>query len=70
MAGSPAGGLKAAKTNRKKYGRDFYQRIGAEGGKVSSTGGFHQMSREDPASHREHSATGGRRSRRGSSKEN
>lgn len=32
MAGSTAGGLKAAKTNREKFGADFYARIGATGG--------------------------------------
>lgn len=32
MSGTPIGGRKAAKTNRKKHGRDFYKKIGAKGG--------------------------------------
>jgi hypothetical protein len=41
MAGTKAGGSKAAATNRAKYGGDFYARIGAMGGKVGRTGGFY-----------------------------
>lgn len=40
MAGSIAGGKKAAQTNMSKFGSDFYKRIGALGGKKSKTGGF------------------------------
>jgi hypothetical protein len=40
VAGTVAGGLAAAKTNREKYGADFYQRIGAKGGRLGRTGGF------------------------------
>jgi general stress protein YciG len=40
MAGSIDGGLKAAHTNKKKYGRGFYAKIGALGGKQGKTGGF------------------------------
>ena len=40
MAGTRAGGLKAAKTNRIKNGPDFYSRIGRKGGKNGHTGGF------------------------------
>ncbi len=40
MAGTKAGGQAAAATNRKKYGADFYARIGASGGKKGRTGGF------------------------------
>jgi general stress protein YciG len=40
MAGTKAGGKAAADTNKKKYGPDFYARIGAEGGKKGKTGGF------------------------------
>ena len=35
MSGSRAGGLRAAETNSKKYGQDFYKKIGAKGGLVS-----------------------------------
>lgn len=40
MAGTKAGGLKAAATNKEKYGKEFYARIGALGGAKSTTGGF------------------------------
>ena len=40
MAGTKAGGKAAASTNKTKYGRDFYARIGAIGGKKGKTGGF------------------------------
>lgn len=34
------GGIKAAKTNTEKYGKDYYSRIGRRGGKNSHDGGF------------------------------
>ena len=40
MAGTKAGGLKAARTNIKTYGRDFYAEIGRKGGRNGHTGGF------------------------------
>ena len=40
MAGTKNGGRKAASTNRTRYGRDFYAKIGAKGGKNGHTGGF------------------------------
>jgi uncharacterized protein len=40
MAGTKAGGLKAAAANKAKHGADFYARIGAKGGKNGNTGGF------------------------------
>lgn len=40
MAGTQAGGKVAAVTNKKKYGADFYAKIGAMGGKNGRTGGF------------------------------
>lgn len=40
MAGTKAGGQAAAKTNKTKYGSDFYAKIGAKGGKSGTTGGF------------------------------
>lgn len=41
MAGTKAGGLKAAATNKAKHGDDFYKRIGAKGGEKGRTGGFY-----------------------------
>ena len=40
MSGTVKGGLKAAKTNLKRQGKDYYKRIGSIGGKRSKTGGF------------------------------
>jgi len=41
MAGTKIGGRRAAETNLKKYGKDFYKKIGSIGGKLGTTGGFH-----------------------------
>ena len=64
MAGTKAGGLKAAATNKQRNGEDFYKKIGRLGGKNGHTGGF--------ASNRELArlagAKGGRVSRRGPAK--
>jgi general stress protein YciG len=40
MAGTKVGGIAAAKTNKAKYGSDFYSKIGSIGGKKGHTGGF------------------------------
>ncbi|MBI2008818.1 hypothetical protein HYS84_00215 [Candidatus Saccharibacteria bacterium] len=64
MAGTHAGGAKAAATNKTKYGKDFYARIGAMGGKMGHTGGFY--ANRDLA--RKAGAIGGRISRRGKAK--
>ena len=64
MAGTRQGGAKAAATNKTKYGKDFYARIGAMGGKMGHTGGFY--ANRDLA--RKAGALGGRISRRGKSK--
>lgn len=40
MAGNKAGGVKAAETNVKRHGEDFYRTIGAKGGKVKVPKGF------------------------------
>lgn len=40
MAGNRAGGLKAAETNKRRQGADFYARIGRRGGMNGNTGGF------------------------------
>ncbi|HET7630476.1 MAG TPA: hypothetical protein VFK03_03820 [Candidatus Saccharimonadales bacterium] len=40
MAGTKAGGVKAAQTNKNRHGSDFYAKIGARGGQRGTTGGF------------------------------
>lgn len=60
MAGTKKGGLAAAASNKAKYGNNFYRIIGAKGGSLSRTGGFHQ-NRELA---RQAGAIGGRISRR------
>lgn len=40
MSGTRAGGLKAAKTNKKRHGKNFYANIGRKGGQNGNTGGF------------------------------
>lgn len=64
MAGTKAGGIKAAVTNKTEYGADFYARIGAIGGKKGRTGGF----AANPELARIAGAKGGRASRRGKAK--
>lgn len=62
--GTKEGGLKAAATNKMKYGKDFYKIQGTKGGKLSRGGGF--------ASNRELAVRAGRKggfiSRRSSDK--
>lgn len=40
MAGTAKGGVQAAKTNKERYGANFYKEIGRAGGKKSRNGGF------------------------------
>lgn len=61
MAGTTSGGRKAAKTNIKRHGKDFYAKIGHLGGKNGTTGGFYA----DPERARAAGSKGGQRSRRG-----
>lgn len=63
MAGTKQGGKAAASTNIRKYGPDFYRKIGAMGGKKGTTGGF--FANRELA--RIAGAKGGRISRRGKS---
>lgn len=70
MAGTKAGGAKAAKTNMRKYGSNFYAEIGAKGGRSGNTGGFAcEEKGEDgltgPERARIAGAKGGKISRRG-----
>ena len=41
MSGNKTGGKKAAASNKKYHGEDFYKKIGALGGKKGKTGGFY-----------------------------
>lgn len=41
MSGTEKGGLRAAETNKKRYGANFYAEIGRLGGKKGTTGGFY-----------------------------
>lgn len=41
MGGTIEGGKQAAKTNKERYGADWYAKIGAKGGKKGTTGGFY-----------------------------
>lgn len=63
MAGTKKGGLKAASTNKTRYGKEFYARIGAIGGKKTGMKGF-ALDRERA---RRAGQIGGRISRRGKS---
>ncbi len=60
MAGTKAGGQKAAATNKARHGSDFYAKIGRKGGQNGRTGGF----AANPALARIAGAKGGRISRR------
>jgi len=40
MAGTARGGRLAAEKNKRKYGSDFYSKIGRKGGQRGHTGGF------------------------------
>lgn len=65
MAGSKAGGLKAAKTNKERYGEDWYARIGRKGGQNGHSGGF----ASNPELAKIDGAKGGRTSKRGRARE-
>lgn len=59
MSGTKRGGLRAAKTNKQRYGSDFYKIIGRMGGRVSQGGGF----AKDPNLAREAGRLGGKSKR-------
>lgn len=48
MAGTKNGGMRAAATNKQRYGHEFYRQIGRKGGLLSKGGGFtnHDLARE------------------------
>lgn len=60
MAGTVEGGKAAARTNKLRYGMNFYEQIGRKGGKLSRGGGF----ASNPELARIVGAKGGRASRR------
>lgn len=62
MAGTVTGGQRAAATNKKLYGEDFFRSIGSLGGRKSGIPkGFALM---DPEKRKEAGRKGGSRSRR------
>lgn len=61
MPGTVMGGLRAARTNKQKYGVDFYATIGRKGGQYKGPKGFAVMEQEKVM---EAGRTGGRKSRR------
>ena len=65
MSGSRLGGLKAAETNKQKYGREFYQNIGRKGGKACVPKGFALM---DIEKIKNAGRKGGKLSKRGKAK--
>ena len=66
MAGTKAGGKKAAETNKAKYGDKFYATIGAKGGRNGHTGGF----AANPELAKIAGSKGGKISKRGKAKKN
>lgn len=64
MSGTKTGGKKAAMTNKRLYGNDFYKELGRKGGKNGHTGGF----AANPDLARIAGAKGGRTSKRGKAK--
>lgn len=65
MSGTHEGGLKAAMTNKARYGKDYYRIQGQKGGQNGYTGGFCSMTPEKRA---ECGRKGGLISRRGPAK--
>lgn len=66
MGGTISGGIKCAATNKKKYGDDFYKRLGQMGGHKSHKGGF----AANPELAKIAGSLGGQRSKRGLAKKN
>ena len=61
MPGTIRGGLKASRTNKRRYGKSFYKEIGRKGGLLSKGGGF-AYDREKAS---RAGTLGGQRSKRG-----
>lgn len=64
MAGTKEGGRKAAITNKKKYGENFYAEMGRIGGRNGHTGGF----ASNPELAKRAGRIGGLKSKRGPAK--
>ena len=64
MPGNRIGGLKASATNKARYGKDWYAKIGRKGGQNGHTGGF----AANPELARIAGAKGGKISKRGPAK--
>jgi general stress protein YciG len=64
MAGTKEGGKKAAITNKKKYGDNFYAEMGRIGGRNGHTGGF----ASNPELAKIAGRIGGKKSKRGPAK--
>lgn len=64
MPGNRIGGLKASATNKARYGKDWYARIGRIGGQNGHTGGF----AANPELAKEAGRKGGAISKRGPAK--
>lgn len=62
------GGLKCAETNRQRYGKDWYAKIGAIGGRKGTADGVIKGFAANPTLAREAGAKGGRISKRGPAK--
>jgi general stress protein YciG len=61
LSGTKKGGFKAADTNKKRYGKDFYKKIGSVGGKKT---GVKKGFAANPSLAREAGKKGGRKSKR------
>lgn len=65
MAGTKAGGFKAAETNKERHGKDFYKKIGGKGGKAT---GVKKGFAANPELARKAGQKGGAISKRGKAK--
>ena len=60
---TPEGAAKARATLIDKYGEDYFKNIGAKGGKLGNTGGFHHMAKHNPEMFMEISQKGGQKAK-------
>lgn len=69
MANTKLGGAKSARTNKRKYGPNYYARIGQLGGKAGRTGGFYYMKMNAPDKLKQISSAAARLQKRGLARE-